>query len=270
MINRNRYIFRINKNYYVLNENSKEDVTISVALNYQLSVFGKFTITPTPDIIVALMNKINTETKEIFLPNIINSQQIEIMSNKITTIASLGFVTQNQRYSIAILNDRIDVNYNKADDSNIDIETFYDFSVKVLSAVMDYFGIASNRLAINIQQVCEFGSFEDLRMCGKKLVVAAAYYNDKEFSEWSMRTNSQVNIPLGEQQEVVNVITDISSGQDMTGQKAACLFHIDINTAPQNQSMRFNKDSLLSFVQSAETIAVKLIGDVERLVGNDK
>ena len=141
-----------------------------------------------------------------------------------------GFVTQNQRYSIAILNDRIDVNYNKADDSNIDIETFYDFSVKVLSAVMDYFGIASNRLAINIQQVCEFGSFEDLRMCGKKLVVAAAYYNDKEFSEWSMRTNSQVNIPLGEQQEVVNVITDISSGQDMTGQKAACLFHIDINT----------------------------------------
>lgn len=56
----------------------------------------------------------------------------------------------------------------------------------------------------------------------------------------------------------------------MTGQKAACLFHIDINTAPQNQSMRFNKDSLLSFVQSAETIAVKLIGDVERLVGNDK
>lgn len=55
------------------------------------------------------MNKINTETKEIFLPNIINSQQIEIMSNKITTIASLGFVTQNQRYSIAILNDRIDV-----------------------------------------------------------------------------------------------------------------------------------------------------------------
>ena len=39
----------------------------------------------------------------------------------------------------------------------------------------------------------------------KKIVLAAAYYNDKEFSEWSMRTNSQVNIPLGEQQEVVNV-----------------------------------------------------------------
>ena len=102
MINRNRYIFRINKNYYVLNENSKEDVTMSVALNYQLSVFGKFTITPTPDIIVTLMNKINTETKEIFLPNIINSQQIEnYVLNKINNYCKSWFVTQNQRYSIA-------------------------------------------------------------------------------------------------------------------------------------------------------------------------
>ena len=56
---------------------------MSVALNYQLSVFGKFTIAPLPDVITALMNKINTETQEIFLPNIINSQQIEIPSNKI-------------------------------------------------------------------------------------------------------------------------------------------------------------------------------------------
>ena len=56
----------------------------------------------------------------------------------------------------------------------------------------------------------------------------------------------------------------------MTGHNASCLFHLDINTAPQNLRMLFNKDSLLSFVQSAETIAVKLIGDVERLVGNDK
>lgn len=92
MINRNRYIFRINKNYYVLNENSKEDVTMSVALNYQLSVFGKFTITPTPDIIVALMNKINTETKEIFLPNIINSQQIEICLIKSQLLQVLGLL----------------------------------------------------------------------------------------------------------------------------------------------------------------------------------
>ena len=74
----NRHLIRVNRNYYVLAENNREDIKMSVALNYQLSVFGKFTIAPLPDVITALMNKINTETQEIFLPNIINSQQIEI------------------------------------------------------------------------------------------------------------------------------------------------------------------------------------------------
>lgn len=241
---------------------------MSVALNYQLSVFGKFTIAPLPDVITALMNKINTETQETFLPNIINNPKIE--NNRITTTVNLGFVTQNQQYSIAILNNRIDVNYYKTDDSDVDIETFYAFSVKALFAIMDYFGGASNRLAINIQRVCEFDSFERLHSCGKKLVISAAYYADKEFAEWSMRTNSQVNINLDERREMLNVITDISSGQDITGQKAVCLFHIDINTAPQNQNMRFRKDSLPSFVQNAKAIATKLIGDVERLLMDDK
>ena len=79
-----------------------------------------------------------------------------------------------------------------------------------------------------------------------------------------------MSISLDERQEVLNVITDVSSGQDVTGQKAACLFHIDINTAPQNQSMRFRKDSLPSFVQNAKAIATQLTGDVERLVMDDK
>lgn len=266
----NRHIFRANENYYVLAENNREDIKMSVALNYQLSVFGRFAIAPLPDVITALMNKINVETQETFLPNIINSQQIEIPSNRIMTTANLGFVTQNQQYTIAILNNRIDVNYNKTGDSDVDIETFYAFSVKALVAIMDYFGIVSNRLAINIQLVCEFDSIKKMRLCGKKLVTSAAYYDDKEFAEWSMRTNSQVDIELDERQEVLNVITDISSGQDITGQKAACLFHIDINTAPQNQSMRFRKDSLPPFILSAKTIAINLIGDVERLIIDDK
>lgn len=265
----NRRLIRVNRNYYVLAENNREDIKMSVALNYQLSVFGKFTIAPLPDVITALMNKINTETQEIFLPNIINSQQIEIPSNKITTIANLGFVTQNQQYNIAILNDRIDVNYNKTDDSDVDIETFYAFSVKALVAIMDYFGIASNRLAINIQGYVNSIVLKNALMW-EKLVASAAYYDDKEFAEWSTRTNSQVSISLDERQEVLNVITDVSSGQDVTGQKAACLFHIDINTAPQNQSMRFRKDSLPSFVQNAKAIATQLTGDVERLVMDDK
>lgn len=239
---------------------------MSIALNYQLSAFGKFAIVPVPNLITALMEKINAETDETFLPNIINSQQIEISSKKIINVANLGFVSQNQKYSIAILNDRIDVNYNKVDDTDVDMEMFYGFSVNVLSAIMGHCEVLSNRLAINIQRACEFDGFEKLRTCGKKLVVSAAYYDDKELAEWSMRTNSQVTILLDERQEELNVITDISSGQDITGQKAVCLFHIDINTVPQKQSMRFTKDSLSMFVLNTKTIAQKLTSDIERLI----
>lgn len=51
----NRRLIRVNRNYYVLAENNREDIKMSVALNYQLSVFGKFTIAPLPDVITALM-----------------------------------------------------------------------------------------------------------------------------------------------------------------------------------------------------------------------
>lgn len=266
MKGQDRCLLLINNNYYVLDGKYREDFAMSVALNYQLSMFGKYSIIPNPETITALMNKINQDTQKVFLPNIINSQQIEIPSNRISTIANLGFLTQDQQYSITILNERIDVNYNRVDDTPISMEDFYAFAIKALSAIIEYSGIASYRLALNIQQVCEMKSFSDLKMRGKALLKSAAYYNDKEFVEWSMRTNSQVDIEIKESREALNVITDISSGQDITGQKAVVLFHIDINTLQQNQNMRFGIDALEPFVVGATSVAASLITDVERLI----
>lgn len=262
----NRYLLLIDNNYYVINIEDREASTMSVALNYQLSMFGKYSIIPSPETITALMNKINQETQKVFLPNIINSQQIEIPANRITTIANLGFITQDQQYSITILNERIDINYNKVDDSLISMKDFYDFAIKALYVIIGYSGVVSNRLAMNIQRVCEMESFADLRARGKALLKSATYYDDKELAEWSMRTNSQVDVQIKESQEKLNVITDISSGQDVTGQKAAVLFHVDINTLPQNQNMRFGEDSLEPFVREAASIATNLITDIERLI----
>ena len=86
---------------------------MATVINYQLSMFGKFSISPTPETISTLMPKINERTKQVFLPNLISSQQIEIPSNRVTAISNLGFVTQDQKYNISILNERIDVTYNK-------------------------------------------------------------------------------------------------------------------------------------------------------------
>lgn len=269
MKGQDRRLLLIDGNYYVLNRKDREDFIMSVAINYQLSMFGKYTIIPSPETITALMNKINQNIGMVFLPNIINSQQIEIPSNRISTIANLGFITQDQQYSITILNDRIDVSYNKIDDTLIRMEDFYDFAIKALSAIIEYSGIVSYRLAMNIQQVCEMKSFPDLKARGKVLLRSASYYDDKEFTEWSLRTNSQVNVEIKKSQEVLNVITDISSGQDITGQKAVVLFHVDINTLSQNQNMRFGRDALEPFVRGAISIATDLIADVERLIKDE-
>lgn len=242
---------------------------MSVTLNYQLSIFGKFSITSSPETITGLMNKINQETQQTLLPNIINSQQIEIPSNRITTVSNLGFVSQDHQYSISILNERIDINFNKVNDSTISMDFFYDFAIKALTAIMNYSGAISNRLAMNIQQVCEIKSFSDLNMRGKSLIKSATYYDDKIYSEWSLRTNGLFDISINEMPETLNVITDISSGQDVTGQKAAVLFHVDINTLPQNQNLRFDKLALRPFVQSAAAIASTIIADVERLVSDE-
>ena len=184
-------------------------------------------------------------------------------------MSNLGFVSQDQQYSINILSERIDINYNKVNDADVCMDAFYSFAIKALSAIIDYSGALSNRLAMNIQQVCEMKSFSDLKMRGKSFVKTAAYYDDKDFSEWSMRTNGLVDIAVNESQETLNVITDISSGQDASGQQAVVLFHIDINTLPQNQNMRFDKLALEPFVQNAAAIASTIIADVERLISNE-
>ena len=54
-----------------------------MALNYQFSIFGNYSIVPTPEIVTQLMARINASTGEAFLPNIINAQQIEVSSNQI-------------------------------------------------------------------------------------------------------------------------------------------------------------------------------------------
>lgn len=240
---------------------------MSIALNYQLSVFGKYTIVPVPETITDLMNKINLETDHIFVPTTFSSQQIEIPTNKITTIYNLGFISQDQQYSITILNERIDINYNKTQNV-IKMGDFYNLAIKALAVIINYSGVMSNRLAMNIQQVCELDNMNALNLLGKSLVKTAEYYNVRDFSEWSIRTNGLVDITINDSKETSNVITDISSGNDVTGQKPAVLFHVDINTLSQNQNMRFDELALEPFVKSASEIAKTIISDVERLISN--
>jgi hypothetical protein len=105
-----------------------------------------------------------------------------------------------------------------------------------------------------------------LEKCGKSLLKSAAYYKDKDFVEWAMRTNAHTDILINGFSETLNVITDISYGQHVKEQKAGVVFHIDINTLQQNQDMRFKKKSIESFIRKVMPIASELIVDNERLL----
>ena len=54
---------------YYLSSKAKEDNNMPMALNYQFSIFGNYSIVPTPEIVTQLMARINASTGEAFLPN---------------------------------------------------------------------------------------------------------------------------------------------------------------------------------------------------------
>ena len=255
---------------YYLSSKAKEDNNMPMALNYQFSIFGNYSIVPTPEIVTQLMARINASTGEAFLPNIINAQQIEVSSNQIKSISNLGFITQNHKYSISLLNNRIDINYNKNNDEAApEIDQFFYLATKGLNEIINYFNLSSYRLAANFQLVFELPNFERLQILGNKVITTASYYDGKTFCEWSNRVNSQAEINILGATEGINVITDISSATSVQGEPAI-LYHIDINTLPQNQRMRFSSPAIEAFSEAVIPTAKEIIADVERLIGNEQ
>ena len=242
---------------------------MSMVLNYQLSVFGSFKITPKPETITELMPKMNLHPDIMLLPNVVTGQQIEIPTNNITITSNLNFVSTKQQYVVSITDERIDVNYNRVNDEEINIEQFYSFAISILTVLLDFTGTKATRLAVNIQYVYNFSSFPLMHDFGKKVIKEVPYYSDKELSEWSIRLNSESEIKIGEYDEMVNVITDVNSAQDITGKKPAVLFHIDINTSPKNSTSRFDSVSLKSFVDNALERASEIYTGVEGLLRDE-
>lgn len=238
---------------------------MAITINYQLSVFGKYSITPTPGNVTMLMNAINQATGEMFLPNLISGQQVEIPTNRITTISNLGYITQNQKFNISILNERIDIGYNRIDDNELSVSEFYDFAVKALSAIMDTCHLQSRRLAANIQVLANSLSVDQIASMGKKVITSAAYYADKPLLEWSTRMNSESIIRINGVEEKLNTILNITTAKTAATIQTALIYHLDINTLAQLTEQRFNAASLSEFVTGVIPIVNTIFDDVERL-----
>lgn len=239
---------------------------MSSILSAQLSVFGNFDVRPTPDKTVKIMSAINVATSEVFLPNIITSQQVEIPANRITSISNLGYVTQNQQYNIAILNERIDFNYRRIDESELDLQTFFLLAHKALSCIIEEESIVANRLAINIQYIAANIPSETMCKIGQSLISFPEAYTNMPLLEWSSRVNSQSNIVVLGKMEMLNTILDISTAVSVQTQEPALLYHLDINTFPQNNKPRFTSEALPDYISGVLPIANTISAQVERLI----
>lgn len=264
MLQNGLYFFE-NRYYNVNNILFRRSRKVAVMINYQLSIFGTYNIVPTPENVTLLMNAVNQATGEMFLPNLISGQQVEIPTNRITTISNLGYVTQNQKYNIAILNDRIDISFNRIDDTELTIVDFYNLAVKALSAIMENSHLQARRLAANIQAVGNTLSEEQIANMGKRVITSAAYYSEKPLVEWSTRINSESSIQISGTDEKLNTILSISTAKSAPTQSTALIYHLDINTLPLLTELRFDAASLNDFVTGVTPIVDVILDDVERL-----
>ncbi len=267
MKNLQSVLYFINEIYYNIRKR-KEDIAVPVALNYQLSIFGEYSIIPSPEIVTILMNALNQSTNEVFLPNIVNTQQIEVPSNKISLISNLGFVTQDQRYSVVIQNNRIDVSFNKMSDYEVEMDEFYDLAERVIGTIIEKLKLTANRLAANILMLTECQDLNKINTLGRLFLNGAKYYENKMMCEWSTKCNAQSSIRISDREEKINTITDLRSTTSTTGEEVAVLYHVDINTLQQNTRMRFVADDLKSFISEILPIVKDIIIDLEGKVSN--
>lgn len=256
-------LYNIRGKYYQFEERS---VHMGVLMNVQLTAFSNNRIEPTTAIIELLLKELNSLGGYAFLPNMITGQNIDIAAGTIKPVNNLSFLTIDQTVQIVCMNERIDVIFNgNKDNQDTTIEDFLEFAEKALAFVMKQNNVYSNRLAINISLLSDVFEKElrDTKL-GKKLCNTLDFYNDGEIEEWLTRTNSRrcINMP---QNEVLNVITELSVVKENVTNNKRFLCHMDINTIQENAGYRFAFSDLNCFKHEVLEIIQNLKTNFEEL-----
>lgn len=221
---------------------------MSKLINIQYSVFSNIHIKPSAEIINDMLTELNKIGEYNFIPNIIIGQNIDIPTGRIVPLNNISYITVDQRIQIACLNERIDVTINNADSSQSDsLFELIVYARKMLALVMKKNWILSNRLALNISLLSDTLESSIFESCiGKKYCKTLDFYLGEQLDEWSTRTNVKKEIKM-DQNELLNIITEVSSIIDGASGKRRFLCHMDINTIYENNGYRFSWESLEKF-----------------------
>lgn len=242
---------------------------MGIVLNIQLSAFVNRRIEPNASNISNLMDKLNQLKIKEFLPNITSGQTIDLIKMKVDTIYNLAFVTADKSSKIICQDERIDCIFNFDQNDKCDFEGELQKLKKILFLVMTEYNIFSNRFALNVDLLSKpySGEFQNT-IFGKKAASLLKFYTDRKLKEWSMRENSWCPITISAQEEMLNVITELSMVTNDQQNEKRILCHMDINTIPDNSEYRFVADSLNDFTHETCAIAKEIKANFEELSNN--
>ena len=232
---------------------------MSIIMNVQYSVFSNNRIEPTPDTVNGILAGLNSLGKFVFIPSVIAGQNIDLLAGKVNPVNNISFVTIDQQAQISCMNDRIDVLINGTNSNQtVSIKEHIIFARQALTMIMENSHIYSNRLALNVSLLSDvFNGPVQGTALGRKLCGTLDFYGDKSLEEWSSRVNSRSSITI-DNNELLNVITEISSVFDNAAGKKRFLCHMDINTIFENSGYRFSSGSLPKFDNEAMKIIVEI------------
>lgn len=213
-------------------------------INIQLSTFGAYGgIHATPEVVSALIPYFSNE----LMPSFFELKAIDPIKNIINNDNRLRLLSVDNQIELVFLPDRIDCNFTLKNDSvaNNDMNMIA-FKLKdYLEKAMQFFHTNGNRLALN-------GKFitDEIELNHSNYILSPNFFNNKPISEWSINMNALTEIAFSTGSELVNNILNLQLVKK-TSSVEAMLIAFDINTMPQNQSMRFGSESISVFLDKA-------------------
>lgn len=218
-----------------------EFIIMDKVLNYQASLFGNFTdIKPSTENVKKLLNDFSN-----FFPSSVTMASIDVFSNKLKYDNRLQLVSNDHKFLITFLVERIDINYSPIAKSNSSLEKIKDTIIDIISSLSNvYADTMGYRLSTSCKLLSPPISESELSEYITKYSNPLQFYNSIEsINEWGQRYNSQYNETVHSKEELTNHIISI----DKIMNKNQFSLTIDINTVPVNQIMKFNFSDLKEF-----------------------
>jgi hypothetical protein len=252
---------------------------MSTIINYQMSVFGDFmSYEPSLERMSALA-KTPAELNLTLIPSTVDMISFDgaISPNgkmiAPQTLQRIQMIDTNQKMSLAVMLDRIDVNFLQA--NNEKAEQLQAISVEVLKLLkhaISVIGAKYWRISINLvnQINDDTPNGATVSTLFKALTQPLSHQVGKESIEWQIISNCPQDVSLGTgQNEKLNVITAISRQTNFETNNPCVITQFDVNTSVANRTYRFNADKLETFYSSALEIIMNLINDIEEKCKNE-